>query len=174
MRRRPVATADCDRNAAPRQTLSVFPTRLIAGRAADNDVGRGRRPAGRSERDKRLDAIEQAIRNAFAKGDPEDPAFREKVYRWAYSVVDKAIQAKANLSPEDAERQRRRALAAIEKVESEFQLAEPEVAPVSREPATRSPEPDNAAPVPEIDPRPASGSTAVGAAETGISAASAG
>lgn len=104
-----------------------------------------------------MDAIEQAIRNAFAKGDPEDPAFREKVYRWAYSVVDKAIQAKANLSPEDAERQRRRALAAIEKVESEFQPAEPEVTPASREPATRSPEPDGTAPAPEIDSRLAPG-----------------
>ena len=113
-----------------------------------------------------MDAIEQAIRNAFAKGDPEDPAFREKVYRWAYSVVDKAIQAKANLSPEDAERQRRRALAAIEKVESEFQPAEAAEVPVSAapaavEPATRSPEPDNAAPVPEIDQRPATGSAPV-------------
>lgn len=93
-----------------------------------------------------MDAIEQAIRNAFAKGDPEDPIFREKVYRWAYGVVEKAIKAKPGIAPEDADRQRRRALAAIKTVESEF------------EPAT---EPDGEAPAPEVAPAAARAESSV-------------
>lgn len=67
-----------------------------------------------------MDAIEQAVRNAFAKGDPEDPAFRERVYRSAQNALEKAIQANPNLAPEQAQRRRQHLLEVVAGIESDF------------------------------------------------------
>lgn len=81
-----------------------------------------------------MDPIEQAIRNAFSKGNPEDPAFREKVYRSANAALEKALQANASISPEAAERRRKSLLAAVTSIESEFVPAVEAVVPPSPSP----------------------------------------
>jgi hypothetical protein len=97
-----------------------------------------------------LDPIEQAIRNAFSKGNPEDPAFREKVYRSANAALEKALQANASISPEAAERRRKSLLAAVTSIESEFVPAVEAVASPDASTAAMS-APPVAAPVPSVD-----------------------
>lgn len=70
-----------------------------------------------------MDAIETAIRNAFEKGDSEDPAFREKVYRSALAALDRALQAQPELTLETAIMRRRHLQTRIVSIESEFQPA---------------------------------------------------
>lgn len=95
-----------------------------------------------------LDAIEQAIRNAFAKGNPEDPAFRERVYRSAHAALEKALQANTALAPELAERRRKSLMSAVSSIESEFiPVVEPDRPPA----AVRAPE---VSPVVERQPEP--------------------
>ncbi|MFH2014925.1 MAG: hypothetical protein ABIK36_03865 [Pseudomonadota bacterium] len=89
-----------------------------------------------------MDPIEQAIRNAFSKGNPEDPAFREKVYRSANAALEKALQANASISADAAERRRKSLLAAVTSIESEFVPAVEAVVPPSL-----SPEPKTVPPV---------------------------
>jgi hypothetical protein len=67
-----------------------------------------------------LDAIEKAIRNAFEKGDAEDRAYREKVYRSAFAALDRAIQANPGITVEKAIARRRDLQAKIAIIESEF------------------------------------------------------
>ena len=88
---------------------------LLAGLHAVNDWRTGLARRGT----RGLDAIEQAIRNAFAKGNPEDPAFRERVYRSAYAALEKALQANTALAPEIAERRRKALMSAVSSIESE-------------------------------------------------------
>ena len=97
-----------------------------------------------------MDPIEQAIRNAFSKGNPEDPAFREKVYRSANAALEKALQANASISPEAAERRRKSLLAAVTSIESEFVPAVEAVARPDASPAPMA-APPVAAPVPSVD-----------------------
>jgi len=99
-----------------------------------------------------LDAIEQAVRNAFAKGDPEDPVFRERVYRSAQNALEKAIQANPNLAPEAAARRRQHLLDVVAGVESEFVRAtEPMDAPVAVDPPVAA-APTVSAPHVQVDP----------------------
>ena len=99
-----------------------------------------------------MDAIEQAIRNAFAKGNPEDPAFRERVYRSAYAALEKALQANTALAPEIAERRRKALMSAVSSIESEFIPAvEPAQPPSMSDPAAED-RPEPAAP--DIRPEP--------------------
>jgi hypothetical protein len=96
-----------------------------------------------------LDAIEKAIRGAFEKGDAEDKAFREKVYRSAFAALDRALQANPNVTVETAIARRKSLQAKITEIESEFIPAVPEIdpaifdfsddsaAPPAVEPATR-------------------------------------
>ena len=67
-----------------------------------------------------MDAIEKAIRSAFAKGDPSDRAFREKVYRSAFGALDRAIASNPGMAPEMADLRRRHLTARISDIESEF------------------------------------------------------
>ena len=97
-----------------------------------------------------MDPIEKAIRSAFAKGDPGDRAFREKVYRSAFGALDRAIQASPNMTEAIAARRRETLLAAITAIETEFVPARP-AAPAA------APTPEGGAPevtVPEA-PEPA-------------------
>lgn len=90
-----------------------------------------------------MDSIEKAIRSAFAKGDPGDRAFREKVYRSAFGALDRALQASPNMTEAIAARRRETLLAAITAIETEFVPARPAEA-ATRQPA--SPPPRQAAP----------------------------
>jgi hypothetical protein len=118
-----------------------------------------------------LDAIEQAIRNAFAKGNPEDPAFRERVYRSAHAALEKALLANSALAPEVAERRRKALMSAVSSIESEFIPAveparppppapEPSAIPEPPVVAERHPRPsapEIAVPTPTEAPRPQAG-----------------
>jgi hypothetical protein len=97
-----------------------------------------------------VDAIETAIRNAFAKGDPSDRAFREKVYRSAFAALERALQANPNLPPEQAELRRRSLSARISDIETEFLPAVPTIDPVA--PATQGAA-SVQAPEPVFEPR---------------------
>jgi hypothetical protein len=68
----------------------------------------------------RLDAIEKAIRNAFEKGNADDRAFRERVYRSAFAALDRALQANQGVTVEVAIKRRKAVQAKITEIESEF------------------------------------------------------
>lgn len=105
-----------------------------------------------------MDAIEQAIRNAFSKGDPEDPAFRERVYRSASAALEKAIGANAAITPEAAERRRSGLLATVTSIESEFVPAVEAVTAPAAASSAPMVEPDRDLPAsaaPEVDVAPA-------------------
>jgi hypothetical protein len=76
-----------------------------------------------------LDPIEKAIRNAFEKGNADDRAFREKVYRSAFAALDRALQANPGITVEVAIKRRKAMQARIAEIESEFLPAVPAVAP---------------------------------------------
>ncbi|PAP92543.1 hypothetical protein [Mesorhizobium wenxiniae] len=67
-----------------------------------------------------MDAIEKAIRNAFEKGNAEDRAFRERVYRSAFAALDRALQANPGVTVEIAIKRRKAVQAKITEIESEF------------------------------------------------------
>lgn len=67
-----------------------------------------------------MDAIEKAIRNAFEKGNADDRAFREKVYRSAFAALDRALQANPGVTVESAIKRRKAMQAKIAEIESEF------------------------------------------------------
>ncbi len=67
-----------------------------------------------------MDPIEKAIRNAFEKGNADDRAFREKVYRSAFAALDRALQANPGVTVEVAIRRRKAMQAKISEIESEF------------------------------------------------------
>ena len=83
-----------------------------------------------------MDVIEKAIRNAFEKGDADDRAFREKVYRSAFAALERALQANPDLAPETAAKRRSDLQAKIAEIETEFI---PAVAPVRPAAATARP-----------------------------------
>ena len=105
-----------------------------------------------------MDPIEQAIRNAFTKGDPEDRAFRERVYRSASAALEKALQANASITPEAAARRRKSLLAVVTSIESEFvpavEPAAPSVSPVVAPPVVAPSAPMREPAAPDI-PSPA-------------------
>lgn len=114
-----------------------------------------------------MDAIEKAIRNAFEKGNPEDRAFRERVYRSAFAALDRVLQANPNVTVEAAISRRKAVQAKIAEIESEFLPAVPDVTlpPESVAPSVAAvPEPAVGAPIqasaPSVDaPRPPARST---------------
>lgn len=76
-----------------------------------------------------MDAIEKAIRNAFEKGNAEDRAFRERVYRSAFAALDRALQANPGVTVELAIKRRKAVQAKITEIESEFLPAVADVGP---------------------------------------------
>lgn len=74
-----------------------------------------------------MDAIEKAIRNAFEKGNAEDRAFRERVYRSAFAALDRVLQANPNVTVEAAISRRKAVQAKITEIESEYLPAVPDV-----------------------------------------------
>lgn len=90
-----------------------------------------------------MDAIEKAIRTAFERGNPEDRAYRVKVYRSAFAALERAIASSGDTRSEAAEARRKALKLRIVEIEAEFLPAE-EGAP------SRSPSPPVAAPM--VDP----------------------
>jgi hypothetical protein len=82
-----------------------------------------------------LDAIEKAIRNALEKGNAEDRAFRERVYRSAFAALDRALQANPGVTVELAIKRRKAIQEKITEIESEFLPAVPDGAPQGDAPA---------------------------------------
>lgn len=76
-----------------------------------------------------MDAVEKAIRNAFSKGNAEDRAFREKVYRSAFAALERALKDSPDLPEDLAERRRSALKAKIAEIETEFIPAVPPVGP---------------------------------------------
>ena len=76
-----------------------------------------------------MDPIEKAIRNAFAKGDAADRAFREKVYRSAFAALDRALQANPGITVETAIKRRKTMQARIAEIEAGFLSAVPVIEP---------------------------------------------
>ncbi|QND66958.1 hypothetical protein HB777_25595 [Mesorhizobium loti] len=74
-----------------------------------------------------MDAIEKAIRNALERGNAEDRAFRERVYRSAFAALDRALQANPSVTVEVAIKRRKAIQAKITEIESEFLPAVPDV-----------------------------------------------
>ncbi|RUV01013.1 hypothetical protein EOD00_23075, partial [Mesorhizobium sp. M7A.T.Ca.TU.009.01.3.1] len=103
---------------------------LIDWSPAANDHGK----VGK-DRGTRLDAIEKAIRNALEKGNAEDRAFRERVYRSAFAALDRALQANPGVTVEVAIKRRKAIQANITEIESEFLPAVPDVGPQGDAPA---------------------------------------
>ena len=89
-----------------------------------------------------MDSIEKAIRSAFAKGDPADRAFREKVYRSAFGALDRNLKANPNMTEAVAQRRREALLAAVTAIETEFVPARSAApTPPASRPASPSVEP---------------------------------
>ncbi|MER9138414.1 hypothetical protein NKI20_19315 [Mesorhizobium sp. M0830] len=82
-----------------------------------------------------MDAIEKAIRNALEKGNAADRAFRERVYRAAFSALDRALKANPDVTVELAIKRRKAIQAKITEIESEFLPAVPDVGPQGDAPA---------------------------------------
>ncbi len=85
-----------------------------------------------------MDGIEQAIRRALAKGNSDDRAFREKVYRSAFAALDRSLKEKPELTVENAIKRRKTLQATVKSIETEYVPAlAPEpiaVAPVQPQP----------------------------------------
>lgn len=87
-----------------------------------------------------MEAIQEAIRRALRKGDAQDRAFREKVYRQALSALDRSFQARTDLSDEEIRQRREQVKATIVGIEREFRRAPSgSSAPPQEEPATAAP-----------------------------------
>ncbi|MER9303639.1 hypothetical protein NKJ06_15995 [Mesorhizobium sp. M0293] len=82
-----------------------------------------------------MDAIEKAIRNALEKGNAEDRAFRERVYRAAFAALDRALKANPDVTVELAIKRRKAIQAKITEIESEFLPAVSDVGPQGDAPA---------------------------------------
>ena len=69
-----------------------------------------------------MNSVEQAIRAALAKGNVNDPAFRQRIYGSASAALERSLTSRPFLEPEILSR--RHGLAAtIEHIEAEFVVA---------------------------------------------------
>ena len=99
-----------------------------------------------------MDPVEKAIRNALEKGNAEDRAFREKVYRSAFAALERATASQPELTVENAIRRRQSLQAKITSIESEYLPAAPAL-PVhpGEVPAVSLDEPEAAAGTPAVE-----------------------
>lgn len=102
-----------------------------------------------------MNPIEKTIRTALERGDAEDRAFREKVYRSVYAALERSIAANPDL-PDDAIQHRREMLkTSIRTVEQEFVQAfeaEEPVESLSPEEPVEEPAAPHAAELPVEEP----------------------
>jgi hypothetical protein len=66
-----------------------------------------------------LEAIEQAIRNAFAKADVSNPAVRQKIYESAWTAHERSLIANGALDEAEREERREHLKATITRIEGE-------------------------------------------------------
>ncbi len=90
-----------------------------------------------------MDAIETAIRNALAKGDASDRAFREKVYRSIFSALNKATSENSNVTTEMAVKRRQALAQKVREVEAAYIRAEHHIAEPDK-PEVQAPDRDEA------------------------------
>jgi len=81
-----------------------------------------------------LDGIERAIRNALDKGNGNDRAFRERVYRSAFAALERTLAGKAEISEEMRQRRRDALKAKVYEIETEYVPAMAASAPVPNAP----------------------------------------
>lgn len=67
-----------------------------------------------------MEAVKKAIRSALQKGDANDRAFREKVYRQVFAALERSLEARRDLTEEDRRNRREQIKAAIIDVERSF------------------------------------------------------
>jgi hypothetical protein len=67
-----------------------------------------------------VDGIERAIRNALAKGDGTDRAFRERVYRSAFAALERTLAGHSEVSDETRQRRRDALKAKVYEIETEY------------------------------------------------------
>lgn len=91
-----------------------------------------------------MDAVENAIRTALARGDATDRAFREKVYRSVFSALERASSSNSPVSPEIAAKRRQVLAEKIREIETAYIRAEIDPNPPS----------SDSAPEPEMRSRP--------------------
>jgi hypothetical protein len=82
-----------------------------------------------------LDAIENAIRAAFERGNPEDRGYRVKVYRSAFAALERAIASSGDTRSEAADARRKALKIRIVEIEAEFLPAE---GPAPRKPSAQA------------------------------------
>lgn len=100
-----------------------------------------------------MDAVKKAIKGALTRGDAHERTFREKIYRQTFAALDRSLEARPNLSAQEAQERRERLKAVIIEVEREFLSAQavpsPQdtTAPKREAPPTRR-QPD---PMPQVE-----------------------
>lgn len=67
-----------------------------------------------------MDGIERAIRNALDKGDANDRAFRERVYRSAFAALERTLAGKSEISEEMRQGRRDALKAKVYEIETEY------------------------------------------------------
>lgn len=67
-----------------------------------------------------MNPIEKTIRSALERGDADDRAYREKVYRSVFAALEKSIAANPDLTDETVEHRREMLKASIRTIEQEF------------------------------------------------------
>lgn len=81
-----------------------------------------------------MDGIERAIRNALAKGDGTDRAFRERVYRSAFAALERTLAGHSEVSDETRQRRRDALKAKVYEIETEYVPAMAPEAPMPKPP----------------------------------------
>lgn len=107
-----------------------------------------------------MDAIERAIRNALEKGNADDRVFRERVYRAAYTSLQRAMEGNPRIDEQGAARRRELFKRHVVSIEREYmpaiepEQAAPDAGPVAA-PETANPPADAAPAVPAPERRQA-------------------
>lgn len=86
-----------------------------------------------------MDGIERAIRNALAKGDANDRAFRERVYRSAFAALERMLSGNSEIGDETRQRRRDALKAKVFEIETEYV---PAMAPNAPMPTVPQPAPE--------------------------------
>lgn len=100
-----------------------------------------------------MEAIEQAIRNALAKSDANNPAIRQKIYESAWGAHERSLAANGALDDDQREDRRERLKASIIRIEKEIQTVgelTPPPPPASVEERLEPVMPDDT--IPSIEP----------------------
>jgi hypothetical protein len=104
-----------------------------------------------------VEAVKKAIRSALERGEANDRAFREKVYRQAFSALDRSLQARPGMSAEEVRQRRDQVKAAIVEIERSYlaavDSAQQQTAPREEPPQQAYPRTEPPAREPDFGPR---------------------